>query len=161
MLQPYNIAYARKSLIVHIKAAHKLKFPFFSASYISTPTSQRFLSSFISSCIYTFNLSFRFLGPGTNTVKNIYSSFMHSHGSKLYSVKITSHDEYCWSDYPKSWKPSVHGPSRTLWVSTLKEGHVSLKAFHAGEYEGWCIKTIIWTIIGMPIHILSRSTWCI
>lgn len=84
-------------------------------------------------------LCFRLLGPGIITVRNMCGFFMHIQGERLYGVMVTSHDEYCWPEFPYGLKPIVHKPILTFLVSLENFGYVELKINQASTSYGWLL----------------------
>ena len=86
--------------MVQSKVARILKFCLFEISYVSTPSIHNIFNSTINSSKKTSKYYFGLPGPGMMAVRNMYSSFIHILGGRLYTVRMTGHDEYYCPDWP-------------------------------------------------------------
>jgi hypothetical protein len=79
------------------------------------------------------------LDPRISKDNNIYGSFIHLHGSKLYGISTTGHMLYDVLILPNGLKPSLAKPSRTLRDSSANQECSLSNSFHAIESAG-CLR---------------------
>ena len=79
------------------------------------------------------------LGPGIIIDIIQYGCFIHSHGGKLYGIRITGHVVCDTLIIPKGLNPSGASPSLTLRASFANLVCSLSKCFHALESAGWRI----------------------